>query len=695
MVIPGPALISTGPYNYTVTVLSHSLCLDEAVGELSLGWGNLPLLSLLWTPTSPIPGKSVSFRVSTTNPFDAYLTVTACNLQLSSGNSAETMYNTDCKGEAKPNAAFTASSEDFTLGKGLLAGEYVYRLSLIQDDLIVGSVDGSVLVGGQFPLSLHITSPSNTTISSQFLAQAEVTNLSPSLIQSKYATVSLFNSTSYYQLEVGGLDTPFSPGYPTNIGRLIMLQNEVGSLTLQIEIYSEEGLMVGLGTLPLEVTTAQLTAFSVFPLALTSDYYAFLTVERSDEAVQPSLAVITNYTASCSYWLLDLYPTTQASTVAFYLRMEDMSLEPGDYVMLVFDMYNRPSPYTIVTILPPTHVWTNISTTQFPPFQLFPGSVVDMEIVLQTQGQLPHSLSCEGVLWNSTKQWTLQSSACDVVCEVATCQLSLVQLTVPESGEYVLQLETGQGSVSTLIYVGSFTYFTPGSISLLPSCPLPGDVLSLSLTGTSTSPFFPEDYLYYLWNATFQLSLNGTTDAWPVSPGPGAFLVSVPELLYVGSESIETGEYMLAICLNASTEVCWESAVTVIEGPRAEISNFQWIPSNIIPGSNVSFSFSLRSISQGDFDSSVCSLLIYNSLYSISPILDCPAGIVSPNSSVEVQSAAFQLPSDMESGQYLVRGWLLSKLRNQNSAFSTTLNITLPSRSLAYALTFLGIALSF
>ena len=152
---------------------------------------------------------------------------------------------------------------------------------------------------------------------------------------------------------------------------------------------------------------------------------------------------------------------------------------------------------------------------------------------------------------------------------------------------------------------------------------------------------------------------------------------------------------MLAICLNASTEVCWESAVTVIEGPRAEISNFQWIPSNIIPGSNVSFSFSLRSISQGDFDSSVCSLLIYNSLYSISPILDCPAGIVSPNSSVEVQSAAFQLPSDMESGQYLVRGWLLSKLRNQNSAFSTTLNITLPSRSLAYALTFLGIALSF
>ena len=64
------------------------------------------------------------------------------------------MYRVDCTGEVK--AAFTVSSEKFTIAKCLPAGVYVYIAPSKRFD---SRVDGSVLVGGQFPPDPFSTSP--------------------------------------------------------------------------------------------------------------------------------------------------------------------------------------------------------------------------------------------------------------------------------------------------------------------------------------------------------------------------------------------------------------------------------------------------------------------------------------------------------------------------------------------------------
>lgn len=701
MVMPGPDIISAGAYNYTITAMIQSFCLYEATGETSIGRSSVLLItSVVWTPTSPIPNKSASLQITGTNTINQDFSLTTCRLQFSIFNSISPIYNMDCKIEVKPYTDFTVRTDDFVLDKDSPIGGYIYILELFQDGVEIGKTEGFVLVGEEFPVVLHIISPINDTVSNIFNVEIEATNLTPGIIESNCILLSLSNSTSYIQLASQRSNIPFTPGQEIGFSKLITLSDQEGSLVLHVEIISDLGVLVGVGSLQLQITLAKSTAFFVFPQTFVSNNYIYMNAEWNGEDMQPLLIGIANYSDSQYYFLSESLPAPAPNSLSCYLLLEDMLLSPGEYATYIFYSNNQMSSYQLVTILPQTYIWTANSTVKFPPLQLFPGTIVEMETVLQAQEEMQQSIDCKGNLWNSTWQWSLEST-CAITCEVVTCTMSLSMLTLPidmNSGKYVLQVDIQKGtmgSVSSLITVSSFQDFTPVSISLIPSYPLPSDAVSLSLAGTSTLPFFPSEYQYYLWNTTFQLSLNGSTDVWPISPGPGAFLVSVPELFYAGSEVVNTGEYMLAMCLTAGEDVCWETAVTVIEGDRAVISAFQWSPATITPGSEVSFSFSLHSISQGDFDSSLCSLLIYNSTYVLSETLACPAGLIAQNSSVNVQASTFQLPTDMEPGEFVVQGWAISKWNNQNGVFSTTLNVTSAKHNYASLPTVISLALLF
>lgn len=686
--VPSPLTLTPGLYTYQLAFTDGYVCFQASTGTVQIGTNlGFEFTSASWNPPTPEANSNAVLTLEGVYPAQGIAEITACQVDiLSSGESVISINQVDCHmGTVQAGMPFTITSSPIAI-PDLALGNYTAKVSFIGNSLI-GYTEIALQIAGNSPFS-YIPVPNSSFLIGVILYNA-----------SSPANISYFTQTDF---------SPSEPGF-ARIRQTFMSRTldkgdylEVsdiwcglflkGNWTSRWEIYEENGGKIGVIDTYCESLHPQgtVTAFTVTPSEGQNGDILFLKATGNMFSSIPLQCEARNYTNGLSIYptLLD---TDGYSYALLSLPASDIAMDPGNVLIACFfNTFYDPRLYFVFSLNEGNEGLTVTNWEYMNQTVIALGGYIGLTLAVDSEDL---GTSCEVEMTNYTASWSLGSCYCEVQETGFGAELVIPAIPLPEyspdiaSGAYILKISTVSQTnsignyVENAFFLNKTSEIAPISMSILPSFPRVGDILTLTLAGTSPTGIPDTRYQASLVNSS--AAYPWTTDFLSVSVISSAQQFQINATLPLLAD-VEDGGYVLSMCLEEEIEgwVCWRATnISIISGARLQVQQFTWNGEAASNG-NMSFTISASSVSPGLFDQSLCQVQISNASSPVVVyVVPCAAGIVGYAQDVTIGSGVFRLPEGMEPGTYVVDIWLVSSAWCGNARFGETLVVTGESSS--------------
>ena len=681
--IPSPLILEPGLYSYQIALTDGYVCFQASCGTVQIGTNlGFEVTSASWNPPAPEAASNAVLTLEGVYPAQGIAEITACQVDiLTSGESVISINEVECHmGTVQAGMPFSITSSPIAI-PDLAPGNYTAKVNFMGNPPI-GYTEIALQIAGNSPFS-YIPVPNSSFLVGVILYNASSPVTIPYFTQTDFSP----SEPGFIRIRQTIMELTFDEGdYLQVMGSWCGLFLK-GNWTSRWEIYGEKGGKIGVIDTYCESLHPQgtVTAFTVTPSDGQNGDILFLEARGNLLSSVPLQCQARNYTYS-----LSLQPTlldTDGSSYALLsLPASDIAMDPGNILIACFfNTFYDPRLYYVFSLNEGNEGLTVTNWEYMNQTVIALGGYIGLTLAVES-GDL--GTNCEVEMTNYTASWSLGSCYCEVQETQYGEELVIPAIPLPEysqyiaSGPYVLKiLATSQTNtignyVENAFFLNKTSEIAPISISILPSSPRVGDILTLSLIGTSPTGIPDVRYQACLVNSS--AAYPWTTDFLSVSVLSSAQHFQINATLPLIAE-VEDGGYALSMCLEEETEgwVCWRAAdVSVMSGARLQVLTFAWSGEATSNG-NMSFSISASSISPGLFDQSLCQVQVSNASSPVVVyVVPCIAGIVGYAQDVTITSGVFRLPEGMGPGTYAVDIWLVSSAWCWNVRFAETLVVT-------------------